>query len=105
MRASVLLFAGTRIQDSWKELEYCVKTGEPAYRLRGATDPFDALLRDPEETANFDAAMADFTRLAAIAVAAAYDFSSLGSVRRRGRQRSAADRHPARACDAGGDGL
>ena len=80
MRASVMLFAGTRIQDSWKELEYCVKTGEPAYRLRGATDPFDALLRDPEETANFDAAMADFTRLAAIAVAAAYDFSSLGSV-------------------------
>ena len=80
MRASVMLFAGTRVQDSWKDLEYCVQTGEPAYRRRGVTDPFDDPVRDPEETANFDAAMADFTRLAAVAVAAAYDFAPLRSV-------------------------
>ena len=49
MRASVMLFAGTRVQDSWKDLEYCVQTGEPAYRRRGVTDPFDDLLRDPED--------------------------------------------------------
>ena len=30
-RAMVLLFAGIGIQDSWKELEWCVRTGEPAY--------------------------------------------------------------------------
>ncbi len=80
MRASVMLFAGTRIQDAWKDLEYCIRTGEPAYRQRGVTDPFDDPVRDPEETANFDAAMADFTRLAAVAVAAAYDFAPLRTV-------------------------
>jgi SAM-dependent methyltransferase len=80
MHASVLLFAGPRLQDAWKDLEYCVHTGEPAYRRRGITDPFEDPLRDPEYIANFDAAMAEFTRLAAIAVAAAYDFAPLGSV-------------------------
>src|SRR5262249_4358140 len=28
MRDSVMLFTGIPIQDSWKELEYCVRTGE-----------------------------------------------------------------------------
>ena len=32
MRSMVQLFAGVAIQDSWKELEYCVQTGEPAFR-------------------------------------------------------------------------
>jgi hypothetical protein len=77
MRASVMLFSGPRIQDSWKELEYCVRTGQPAYRLRGVTDPFDDIVRNPEERATFDAAMADFTQLAALAVAAVYDFAPL----------------------------
>jgi hypothetical protein len=80
MRAAVMLFGGPRVQDAWKDLEYCVQTGEPAYRRRGVTDPFDDPARDPEETAVFDAAMADFTRLAAIAVAAAYDFAPLRTV-------------------------
>jgi hypothetical protein len=75
-RASVMLFAGERIPDSWKDLEYCVQTGEPAYRRRGVTDPFDDPVR-ADEAATFDAAMADFTRLAAIAVAAAYEFAPL----------------------------
>lgn len=77
VRAMVMLFAGTRTQDAWKELEHCVRTGEPTYRLRGLTDPFDDLTQNSEDTANFDAAMADFTRLAAIAVAAVYDFAPL----------------------------
>ena len=79
-RAMVLLFAGIGIQDSWKELEWCVRTGEPAYRKRGATDPFAEMAKDPAQAANFDAAMADFTKLAAIAVAAAYDFTPLRTI-------------------------
>jgi hypothetical protein len=47
-RAMVMLFAGNRIQESWKDLEYCVRTGEPAYRRRGVTDPFLDPLRTPE---------------------------------------------------------
>jgi hypothetical protein len=79
-RAMVLLFAGVRIQDSWKELEYCVRTGEPAFRKRGATDPFAEIAKHPDDAANFDAAMASGTRMTAMAVAATYDFSPLRTV-------------------------
>lgn len=74
-RAMVKLFAGDRIQESWKDLEYCVRTGEPSYRRRGVNDPFLDPLRTPGEDEAFDAAMADFTRLVAVAVASVYDFS------------------------------
>jgi hypothetical protein len=80
MRAAVMLFGSPRVQDLWKDLEYCVRTGQPAFRQRGITDPFDDIIRNPEERANFDAAMADFTQLAALAVAAVYDFSQLRTV-------------------------
>src|ERR1051325_3472998 len=79
-RAMVLLFAGIGIQDSWKELEWCVRTGEPAYRKRGATDPFAEMAKDPAQAANFDAAMADFTKMTAVAVAAAYDFTAFRTI-------------------------
>jgi hypothetical protein len=75
----VKLFAGPRIHDNWKDLEYCVRTGEPAFRQRGVTDPFAEVLRNPEEAADFDAAMAVFTRFIAAAVAAVYDFSGVGT--------------------------
>lgn len=76
--AMVKLFAGTRIQDNWKDLEHCVRTGEPAFRKRGLADPFSA--RDPEDAANFDAAMANLTRMIAVAVAAAYSFAPFRTV-------------------------
>jgi len=76
----VMLFAGERIQDAWKELEYCVRTGDPVFRKRGLDDPFSDPARTPEEAANFDAAMADFTTVAAIAVAATYDFASIHTI-------------------------
>ena len=79
-RAMVMLFAGQRMQDAWKELEYCVRTGWPVFRKRGLDDPFTDPARTPEDNANFDAAMADLTRLTAIAVAAVYDFTPLRSV-------------------------
>ncbi len=76
-RAMVMLFAGDRIQNNWKELEYCVRTGEPAYRKRGVDDPFKDPVRGAEDYAIFDAAMADLTRQAAAAVADAYDFARI----------------------------
>jgi hypothetical protein len=79
-RAMVMLFAGNRISESWKDLEYCVRSGEPAYRRRGVTDPFLDPLRTPEEEAIFDAAMADLTRLVVLAVASAYDFSPFATL-------------------------
>ena len=81
MQAMVMLFAGPRIQDSWKELEYCVRTGEPAFRRHSPDgDAFTQISQDPEQAAIFDKAMATFAPQTAAAVAAAYDFSKLGKL-------------------------
>ena len=81
MRSAVRLFAGVDIQDSWKELEYCVRTGEPAFRKASPDgDAFSSMAEKPERAAVFDEAMAAFTRRTAIAVAAAYDFSRFGTI-------------------------
>ena len=78
-RALVLLFAGIGIQDSWKELEYCVRTGQPAFRKHSPDgDAFSNF--DAEQAAIFDAAMATFAPQTAAAIAAAYDFSQFGTV-------------------------
>lgn len=58
-------FAGHRMHEAWKDLKYSVRTGEPAYRVRGVTNIFNDPLRTPEEVAIFDASMADLTRLIA----------------------------------------
>jgi hypothetical protein len=81
VRALVLLFAGTEVQDAWKELEYCVRTGDPAFRrtVPGA-DPYALMAHSPELTAWFDQAMATFAPWTAAAVAAAVDFSAFGRV-------------------------
>jgi orsellinic acid C2-O-methyltransferase len=75
-RAMAMHFAGGRIHEAWKDLEYSVRTGEPVCRLRGVTNIFDDPLRTPEEVAIFDASMADLTRLIAVAVASTYDFTT-----------------------------
>lgn len=81
MRSAVRLFAGPDIQDSWKELEYCVRTGEPAFRKDSPdTTAFDFMARNPEQAAVFDEAMAAFTRRTAMVVAAMYDFSRFGTI-------------------------
>jgi SAM-dependent methyltransferase len=78
-RALVMLFAGVGIQDSWRELEYCVRTGQPAFRKRSPDgDAFSNM--DAEQQAVFDAAMATFAPQNAAAIAAAYDFSQFGTV-------------------------
>ena len=81
MRDPVMLLSGIGIQDSWKELEYCVRTGEPALRRTDPdADPFTHMNQNPEEAALFDRAMATFTSQAAAVVAAQYDFSGYGKV-------------------------
>jgi O-methyltransferase len=79
MRAGVLLFAG-RTQDAWSDLMYSVQTGEPIYPHRHGVDVWTYTAQHPEDAALFDEAMADFTRQAAIAVVAAYDFSPFGTI-------------------------
>jgi hypothetical protein len=79
MKASVQLFAGVTLQDSWKELEFCVRTGLPAFKRHDPNaDAFDQFAKDPAAAANFDKAMATFAPQTSAAVAAAYDFSVFG---------------------------
>src|SRR5262245_56146806 len=40
VRALVMGFTGDRLQNAWKDLEYCVRTGEPVFRKRGLDDLF-----------------------------------------------------------------
>jgi hypothetical protein len=78
-RASVMLFAGVGIQDSWKELEYCVRSGQPAFRKHSPDgDAFSHM--DEEQARVFDEAMATFAPATAAAIAVAYDFSELGTL-------------------------
>ena len=74
MRAAALLFGGVT-QQAWGDLLHSVTTGEPAFRRRFGMDSFSYMAQHPEEAANFDKAMADFTGQIANAVAASYDFS------------------------------
>jgi len=81
MRAMAMLFAGDKIVDAWKELEYCVRTGEPAFRKESPdADPFSLMAQDPEATKIFEEAMATFAPMTSAAVAAAYDFAAFGTV-------------------------
>ena len=79
MKAMVMLFGGERLQENWKELEYCVRTGRMAIQKNDPNaDPFTEMAKDPQAAANFDKAMASFAPQTAAAVAAAYDFSTFG---------------------------
>lgn len=82
LRALVLLLAGVGVQDCWKELEYCVRTGEPAFRRAApdAPDVYTLGASDQEAAGSFDRAMATFAPPIAAAVAAAFDFSAFGAV-------------------------
>src|SRR4029453_3780236 len=65
---------------AWGDLLYSRKTGEPAFRRVFGQDSFAFFAEHPEEAANFDAAMGDFTSQIATAVARCYDFSGFHSV-------------------------
>ena len=76
MRSMVLLFAGAGVQDAWKELEYCVRTGEPWFRRESPeADAFSSIAANPEQAKVFDEAMATFAPMTAAAIAASYDLS------------------------------
>lgn len=82
VRSLVLLIAGVEVQDCWKDLEYCVRTGEPSFRRTapGAESSYGLVADNPGLTAPFDQAMATFAPWTAAAVAAAIDFSAFGKV-------------------------
>lgn len=81
LRPLILLFAGIEVQDCWKDIEFCVRTGEPAFRRTVSdAEPYSLTAPNPEATELFDLAMETFVPLTAAAVAAAFDFSKFRTV-------------------------
>ncbi|HKN01853.1 MAG TPA: methyltransferase [Candidatus Binataceae bacterium] len=81
MRAAVMLFAGEAVQTLWGELEYCVQTGQPAFKKNSPdATAFTGINQNPESAAAFDEAMAAFSTQTALALVAAYDFSAFAKV-------------------------
>lgn len=76
-RSAALLFTGPLEWASWAELPYTVQTGEMALRRAVGVDTFEYLEKHPDEGVVFDEAMAAFTSMTAMVVAATYDFSDL----------------------------
>jgi len=64
----------------WGRLDYSVKTGLPAFDHVFGASLFDYLSKDPQAAAVFDAAMTSITGAQARAVAAAYDFTGIGTL-------------------------
>jgi orsellinic acid C2-O-methyltransferase len=79
MRAAALLFGGPT-QDAWTELLHSVRTGQPGFPRVFGTDSFSYMAEHPELATLFDEAMADWTKQVAVATAAAYDFSTFGTI-------------------------
>ena len=64
----------------WGELYQSVKTGERAFDRIFGVPPFTYLAGNPGAAAIFDEAMTGWSRLNSAAVAAAYDFSGIGTL-------------------------
>jgi hypothetical protein len=80
IRALVMLFCSDVVWRSWGELEYSVRTGQPAWeRVTGMT-LFEYFAQHPDQAATFNAAMTDHTRAVAPAILAGYNFSRFGTL-------------------------
>jgi SAM-dependent methyltransferase len=71
------LYWGGQLWSTWSHLLDSVKTGESARKLVTGMDGFDRLKADPQSAALFNQAMREGTRLSAVGVVAAYDFSAM----------------------------
>ncbi|HEV2703831.1 MAG TPA: methyltransferase [Steroidobacteraceae bacterium] len=74
MRAWALQWGGEAWQ-IWANLLHSVQTGNSARALITGNEGFGHLDRDPQAAQTFNQAMVDLTRLAALDIAQAYDFS------------------------------
>lgn len=79
-RSWALLMGGRYVWRGWEHLVDCVRTGQPAPKLLGEKETFEAMAADPEGAAIFYQAMVETTRQAASALIKAYDFSGVRSL-------------------------
>jgi hypothetical protein len=79
-RSTVLTLAGPRMWQSFGEFEYSLETGKPAVEKVFGMGFFDLLAQDPAEAAQFSETMVGIHGGEPPAVAAAYDFSRVGTI-------------------------
>jgi hypothetical protein len=75
IRSAVLLFCSEQMWRSWSALEHSVRTGDIAWDHVHGTSFFDYMDKHSAESATFNSAMADRTRVAVPKIISSYDFS------------------------------
>ncbi|HZN55005.1 MAG TPA: methyltransferase [Candidatus Polarisedimenticolaceae bacterium] len=79
-RSTVLAMGADWMWASWTEFLHSVRTGETAFEKVWKMAPFDYLAAHPEDARNFGEAMIGIHGAEPPAVAAAYDFSKIGTL-------------------------
>ena len=80
IRSTFLTFGGPLISGPLDQLEHSVRTGETSFEKAFGMGPFDYLSKHPDEARQFSETMVGFHGMEPPAVAAAYDFSSVGKI-------------------------
>ncbi|MQA86762.1 MAG: methyltransferase [Streptosporangiales bacterium] len=80
IRGLVMLFCGDEVWRAWGNLLHSVRTGGSAFEYVTGMPPFEFLAAHPEQSATFDAAMADHTRKVAPEIIAGYDFGRFSTI-------------------------
>ncbi|MBO4206104.1 methyltransferase [Micromonospora echinofusca] len=80
IRSMVMLLCADETWRSWGELEYSVRSGQPAWDQVNGVSNFEFLAKNPEKAAVFNAAMAEFTRAAAPGIVGRHDFTRYGTI-------------------------
>jgi hypothetical protein len=78
--ATVVTIGGPLFAQGFSELEYSVRTGETGFIKATGMNVFEALAQRPDEAALFSDTMVGFHGAEPPAVAAAYDFSTAGTI-------------------------
>ncbi|NGN70227.1 methyltransferase [Streptomyces sp. A7024] len=76
----VRVFTDSAVIRAWEHLDAAVRTGDIAFDAVFGTDFFSHLARDPELSADFNAAMSQASQATAAALPHAYDFGAFTSV-------------------------
>jgi hypothetical protein len=79
-RATILTLGGGAFSGSWDNLLYSLQTGKPGFDKAYGAPIFDWLATHPKEASLFSETMIGFHGAEPAAVAAAYDFTKLGTV-------------------------
>lgn len=80
IRGLVMLFTGPEVWRTWGELPQSLRTGEPGWQRVTGLTPFEFFERHSEQSATFNAAMAQHTRDVAPGIIAGYDFARFGTI-------------------------